>query len=257
MKIRISLWWVIFLPFMILSHMGKTLFFLFLMLSIHEAAHMMVARYFHYPIRSLIIYPFGLCAQMQYIGMGCVWKELLIVAVGPLTHLCFPYFFVLLQSCHLLSASYMEYLCYLNTSILIFNLLPIYPLDGGRLLQSFYHLCFRYRTAQRLAYITGIINLYLLFHYHIITSASAYLVMGFLLFQIVMCWKNLAYERIVFYHYRLAHPPNGRIRANRKDDLFRAYTNMMKTEQGWMLEDEWLLTYFQEEPLCRLRQIVL
>lgn len=102
MKIRISLWWVIFLPFMILSHMGKTLFFLFLMLSIHEAAHMMVARYFHYPIRSLIIYPFGLCAQMQYIGMGCVWKELLIVAVGPLTHLCFPYFFVLLQSCHLL-----------------------------------------------------------------------------------------------------------------------------------------------------------
>lgn len=257
MKFRISLWWLLFLPLMLLSHMGKTLFFLFLMLSIHETAHILVARYFHYPIRSLIIYPFGLCAQMQYIGMGSVGKELLIIAAGPLTHCCFPYLFAFLCSCHLISSAYMEYLCHLNTSILIFNLLPIYPLDGGRLLQSFYHLCFRYRMAQRLTYISSIIHLILLFHYRIITSASAYLVMGFLLFQIIMCWKNLAYERIVFYHYRLLHPPNGRLRANRKDDLFRAFTNMMKTKRGWMLEDEWLRTYFHEEPPRHLRQIIL
>lgn len=257
MKIRISLWWVIFLPFMILSHMGKTLIFLFFMLSIHEAAHMMAARCFHYSVRSLIIYPFGLCAQIPDIGMGSVWKELCIVAAGPLTHFLFPYVFAWLRDFHLLSAAYADYLCYLNTSILTFNLLPIYPLDGGRLLQSLYHLCFRYRTAQRLTYISSILHLFLLFHYRIVTTASAWLVMGFLLFQIVMCWKNLAYERIVFYHYRREHPPSGRLRANHKEDLFRANTNMMKIKQGWMLEDEWLRAYFHEEKPPHREPIVL
>lgn len=257
MKIRISLWWLLFLPLMLYLHMGKTLFFLFLMLSIHEAAHMAVAHAFHYPLRALVIYPFGLCAQMQYIGMGNVGKELLIIAAGPLTHCLFPYLFAFLCSWGLLSPAYTEYLCDLNTSILIFNLLPIYPLDGGRIVQSLYHLCFRYCTAQRLTYITGMLNLLLLFHYRIVRGASAWLVMSFLLWQILMCWKNLAYERILFYHYRLAHPPDGRIRANRKHDLFRAFTNMMKTEQGWMLEDEWLRAYFHEDPPQHLRQIIL
>lgn len=257
MKIRISLWWILFLPFMILSHMGKTLLFLFLMLSIHEVAHMMVARYFHYPIRSIIIYPFGLCAQMPTMGMGSVWQEMAIVAAGPLTHLLFPCFFAWLNACHLLSSAYTDYLCYLNTSILIFNLLPIYPLDGGRLVQSFYHLFFRYRTAQHLTYLTSLINLTMLFHYRIITTASAWLVMGFLLFQIVMCWKNIAYDRIVFYHYRRDHPPKGRLRANRKEDLFRANTNMMKSEHGWMLEDEWLRAYFHDAMPTHREPIVL
>ena len=100
----------------------------------------------------------------------------------------------------------MDYLCQLNASILIFNLLPVFPLDGGRIVQSLYHLVFRYTTAQRLTYLTGIVNLFLLWHYQIIQTASAMLVMSFLLLQILICWKQLDYELIAFYRFRMIHP---------------------------------------------------
>lgn len=244
MRLKISWLWLPFLPLLIASHMAKTLLFLFFMLSVHECAHMLTAHYFHYPIDKLILYPFGLSAQMRYIGMGSVWKEMLIIIAGPLTHLLFPYLFSFMASLELISQPYMSYLCQLNTSILVFNLLPVFPLDGGRIVQSLYHLVFRYTTAQILTYITGIINLFLLWHYRILQTASAYLVMSFLLLQILLCWKQLAFERIAFYRYRSTHPPKGFLRMNRKNDLYRAYINVMETKNGWILEDEWLRTAF-------------
>lgn len=247
MKLKISWLWLLFIPMLMMSHMGKTLFFLFLMLTIHECAHMLTAYYFHYPIEKIILYPFGLSAQMRYIGMGSVWRELVIIAAGPITHLLFPQLFSLLVSLELISQPYMDYLCQLNTSILIFNLLPVFPLDGGRIVQSLYHLVFRYTTAQRLTYLTGIVNLFLLWHYQIIQTASAMLVMSFLLLQILICWKQLAYERIAFYRFRMNHPAKGFLRMNRKTDLYRAYTNVIQTSYGWMPEDEWLKCVFHEQ----------
>lgn len=256
MKLKISWLWLLFFPMLILSHMGKTLLILFFMLSIHEFAHMLVAYFFHYPIEKITLYPFGLSAQLRYIGMGSIWKDMMIIIAGPATHLLFPYLFSLSASLQLISQPYLNYLCQLNTSILIFNLLPIFPLDGGRIIQSVYHLVFRYTTAQRLTYLTGIFNLFLLWHYQIIQTASAWLVMGFLLMQIFICWKQLAYERIAFYRYRFHHPAKGFLRTNRKHDLFRAYTNVMQTKHGWVLEDEWLKTKFHEQGEEPLRMML-
>lgn len=257
MNVKFSWWWMLFLPMFFYQRMGKTLCFLFLMLSIHECAHMMVAKCFRYPIDGVVIYPFGLCARMRYIGMGHVGKELLIILAGPLTHLCFPLLFHMLAEMHIISYVYMDYLCQMNYSILIFNLLPVYPLDGGRVVQSLYHLVFRYTTAQRLTFLTGIINLFLLFYYRILTTPSAMIVMGFLLFQIVMSWKQLAFERMQFYHYRKTHPCTGPMRSNQKDDLYRAYTNMMKTDHGWMMEEDWLKLHFQERLPANVYNVVL
>ncbi len=247
MRIRFSFWWILFLPLFFYFHMAKTLFFMFLMLSIHECAHMLIAYLFHYPIEGVIIYPFGLCAQMQHIGMGNVWKELLIIVAGPLTHLFFPYLFQMFVSLHLISDAYLMYLMRLNQSIVLFNLLPVYPLDGGRIVQSLYHMVFHYMNAQRLTLITSVINLFLLFHYGIVRTWSSLIVMGFLLTQICMAWKQIGLERLAFYQYRKAHPVALPIRSNCKQDLYRAYTNLMKQPNGWISEEEWLHKHFQDD----------
>lgn len=257
MKLHISWLWLPFVLFMFHSDMIKTTLFLFLMLSIHECAHMLVAYLFHYPIDSVTIYPFGVCAQMKYIGMGNVWKECLIIAAGPCMHLFFPWLFSLMVKINWISISYMEYLCMLNTSILIFNLLPIFPLDGGRLMQSLYHLFFPYTWAQRLTMISSTIHLFLLFYYDIITTWSAYVVMGFLLMQVVIAWHQIAFDRLQFYHYRKNHPVHYPLRAHHHKDLYRAYTNMMATQKGWIMEEEWLQYYFHEPNLIPRHTIIL
>lgn len=257
MKFRISWLW---LPFGILifhSDMIKTMAFLCLMLSLHEGAHMLVATFFHYPIESVTIYPFGVCAQMKYIGMGNVWKEFLIIAAGPCTHLIFPWLFSLLQNFGVISTSYMEYLCMLNTSILVFNLLPVFPLDGGRMMQSLYHLALPYTWAQRLTMASSILHLFLLFYYDILTTWSAYVVMGFLLMQILIAWKQITFDRLQFYHYRKNHPVSYPIHAHHHKDLYRAYTNMIATQKGWIMEDEWLQYYFHDSTLPHRHTIIL
>lgn len=257
MKLHISWLW---LPFGILifhTDMLKTILFLCMMLSIHEGAHMLVAAYFHYPIESVTIYPFGVSAQVKYIGMGNVWQELLIVVAGPCMHLIFPWIFSLFEQFGFISISYMDYLCMLNTSILVFNLLPIYPLDGGRAMQSIYHLLFPYTMAQRLTMLSSVLHLFLLFYYNILTTWSAYIVMGFLCMQILMSWKMLALDKLQFYHYRKNHPVSYPLRVHRHKDLYRAYTNMIATQKGWIMEEEWLQYYFHDFDVPQRHTILL
>ena len=82
----ISILWLPYLFLLRIVPMQKIVLYIFMMLTIHELAHILIARLFHYPIRKIIIYPFGLAAQISYIGYGSLIKETLILAAGPFTH---------------------------------------------------------------------------------------------------------------------------------------------------------------------------
>lgn len=243
-KLRVSWLWILFLVLMWYTQNLKTMFFIFSMLSIHELSHIVIGHLFHYEVEKVILYPFGLCAQMRYIGYGTIWKELLIIAAGPAVQFCFPLIFELLMKGNLISSSYADYLNMLNASILIFNLLPVYPLDGGRLLQSLYHLVLSYKKAQLATFITSLVNLFLLFHYRFLNGISGYLVLIFLGMQIIMGMRELTFSQLAFYHYRYQHPAKGKEKWNSGNDLYRARYNIMKTKNSWLEEQDWLKLYF-------------
>lgn len=225
----------------------KTLFFIFMMLSIHEMSHILTALYFKYEVDQVIIYPFGLCAQMKHIGYGSVYQELLIVAAGPLVHVVFPFVFQWLLSMQLISSAYADYLHILNTSILIFNLLPVYPLDGGRILQSLYHIVLPYRKAQLLTFITSIINLALLFYYRFLNGFSGIIVMVFLGMQIIMSLKDITFSQLSFFRYRYLHPVTCKDKINEGEDLYRARHNIMVRKHGWINEHDWLKMHYHKD----------
>lgn len=112
-------------------------------------------------------------------------------------HVLFPSLF---QFCvaRILSPSFASYLHTINASILLFNLLPIYPLDGGRLMQTF-SLLFT------LSY-SGICNPYLLpyfhhscFYFHLLQGVSAVIVLIFLILQIFLSWRSLPLTQLQFF----------------------------------------------------------
>lgn len=241
----ISWLWVPCMLFMWYTHTLKTMMCIFLMLSIHEGAHILFARVFQYEISSVIVYPFGVCAHMDHMGYGNIYKELLIIIAGPLTHLCFPFFIYLAMHTQLISDTYGQYLLMINTSIFIFNILPVYPLDGGRVIQSLLHLIFRFKTAQICTLIISLWNLWLLYSYRFLNGVSGTIVLLFLGMQIVTSFYQLSYQQLAFYHYRYHHPASGAIILNDGKDLYRSKTNIMKVKHGWMDEKQWLSFYFQ------------
>lgn len=243
-RIKLSYLWLPSFALLPYLHLTKVVFFIFLILSVHESAHMMVAMLCHYKVKEVTIYPFGLSATIPALGYGSLYKEVMIIAAGPLSQVIFPLLFSILMDVHWISKDFSSYLRMLNASILVFNLLPIYPLDGGRLVQVLFHCIFRYRSAQYGTCIASMLVLVLLFFSHCMQGLGAYVVQLFLFFQILICWKDIMRMQLSFYLYRYRHKSFLPIIMNKGNDLFRGRYNIMKHKQLWEEESTWLSRRF-------------
>lgn len=210
------------------------------MLAIHELAHITVASILQYPVTKITIYPFGLCAEIKHMGKGSIGRELCIIIAGPLMHCFYPFFFKILMQFDVISMNYMQYLMQLNAAIFIFNMLPIFPLDGGRILQSFYHIFLPYTFAQKVTYITSLVMLITFTLFQLMHTYSANVACLFLLIQLFLEWKALHQDVYSFYQYRMQHPKHGKLHSHRKKDLYRSCYNIMHYKEHWIMEEDWL-----------------
>lgn len=110
----------------------------FASLLLHELGHSVVALRYKVPVRSITLFVFGGVAQIG--GEPPSAKaEFGIAIAGPIVSLALGLAFYGAQS--LLGAAppllgMAEYLTYINLAVALFNLIPGYPLDGGRVLRA-------------------------------------------------------------------------------------------------------------------------
>jgi len=112
--------------------------FLFLSILLHELSHALVALHHGIGIRSITLFIFGGVAQMEKDPPDGE-TEFRIAVVGPLTSLALAGLFWLASTLPLLgSAGQMvaRYLAVINLILAVFNLVPAFPLDGGRILRG-------------------------------------------------------------------------------------------------------------------------
>jgi len=115
-----------------------TAIMLFVSVLLHELGHSVIALRYKIPVRSITLFLFGGVAQIAAEPPSAV-AELLIAIGGPLVSLALAVFFYTVQSAvsgvePLLGLT--KYLAYINIALVLFNLIPGYPLDGGRVLRA-------------------------------------------------------------------------------------------------------------------------
>ena len=96
---------------------------------IHEICHLLMAYYFHFQIQKIEILPFGAYLSIDDFYFHPIIEEMCVVLAGPCCH-----FFLYLIINSFAYSVYRDYLLEMNMLILGFNMLPIYPLDGGRVI---------------------------------------------------------------------------------------------------------------------------
>lgn len=126
---------------------------------LHELGHAMAARRYGVPTADITLLPIGGVARLQRIPEKPA-EELVVAIAGPLVNLAIVLVLYVLgvrptvdlaDSQHLVRASFLPKLMEVNLFLFLFNLLPAFPMDGGRILRAILALRLPYARATRLA----------------------------------------------------------------------------------------------------------
>ena len=121
-----------------IAAIATTLLF-FLSILAHELCHSIIAVLRGLPVKGITLFIFGGISQIAR-EANCPLTEFMVAIVGPLCSLLLGFsfwglYFALRPVSHTLS-DMASVLAYANIVLAIFNILPGFPLDGGRVLRA-------------------------------------------------------------------------------------------------------------------------
>jgi Zn-dependent protease/predicted RNA-binding Zn-ribbon protein involved in translation (DUF1610 family) len=175
---------------------------LFVIVLVHEFGHALACRQVGGQANQIVLWPLGGVAYVappQRPG-ATLWS----IAAGPLVNVVLAPVFIILVVLGSASGweqtmpngfSFITALCYMNLALLIFNLLPIYPLDGGQILQSLFWFVLGRARSLMVATIIGFIGVAGLIGLAILERQVWF---GILCVFILMnCWSGLMQARVL------------------------------------------------------------
>lgn len=110
---------------------------MFVCVLIHELSHSLVAQFLGLHVHSIVLHVFGgvsLIKEEHYTPA----REFQVTVAGPLSSFLLAAFFLVLRTLiqGRLAFAILTFLFFVNLLLALFNLLPGFPLDGGRILRS-------------------------------------------------------------------------------------------------------------------------
>jgi Zn-dependent protease/CBS domain-containing protein len=113
---------------------------LFASVVVHELSHSLVARYYGLPMKGITLFVFGGVAEMDDEPPNAKAEFMMAIAGPAASILIGLVFFLFYQSAKtawpLQVIAVIGYLYWINWMLALFNLIPAFPLDGGRVLRS-------------------------------------------------------------------------------------------------------------------------
>lgn len=201
---------------------------------LHELGHALAARAFDIPTRDITMYPFGGVASLARIPEKPL-QELIVALAGPLVNfLLIGIFFTLLaltgaslffsvkaltyaEGSLLSLHSWLYLLSAMNGVLALFNLLPAFPMDGGRVLRALLALRLPYMQATQIAAFVGQAFAILFFLVGLYGNPGLILI-GFFVFVAASQEKRQVEERTAMHGYTV------------KDALMREVPTLQATQ---------------------------
>lgn len=123
---------------------------------LHELGHALVARRYGIRTRRIILLPIGGMAQLEGEPRS-PREELAIALAGPAVNFALAFGLLMLEALGggILGFGLLESLMIANLSLGLFNLLPAFPMDGGRVLRAFLSMRMGPRRATEVAVFIG------------------------------------------------------------------------------------------------------
>lgn len=190
MHIKIDIKIFLFLLIFIITRKIQIYSILMIFSLIHEIGHLICGIFLGLKPYKITILPYGLKINFKVtsnnynknIGI----KKIILALAGPITNLiCISMAYIITKYINI-NVSYEIYqnIIYANLLIALFNMLPIYPLDGGRIVKEIIHIKSGIKKSYNITEIISEITLYIL---TIITSI------------LILYYKNISMIIVIIY----------------------------------------------------------
>jgi len=166
----------------------------FAILFIHELSHVIMAKILNESIAEIEILPVGFTAKLNNYGRYSYKKEFFIAIAGPLSNLLLLF---LAKSFGVLAGFFIL----ANMFICFINLIPSFPLDGGRVLRSILSRFFGAKKSTYYVSNIGIINSVILFVASIFLAFRNYFYLNIAILSIFLYFYNVSEKRFSYYKF--------------------------------------------------------
>lgn len=168
---------------------------------IHELGHLICGLVLGFKPKTISIIPYGFNLGFEVkcndynkrIGNGnqLTVKKIIIALAGPMANIICLILTEILRN--KMNVDLYQYAVYSNILLILFNLIPIYPLDGGRIAQGVLHIEAGLRKSYAYTKTITYINIVIL------TTISSIL---------ILCYKNIAIFLAIMYLWVMVYNSN-------------------------------------------------
>lgn len=154
-KYKLHPLFILYIVFLIVIKQYESVLIYLVVVTLHEFAHSFVAKKLGYKLDKMVLMPYGVCLNYKT-NSFTPSDEIMIAISGPLVNfflsiLCFASWWIFPEC-----MPFTYIFCMANVVMFVFNLLPCFPLDGGRVLAGLLTKKFERKIAIKITVIFNI-----------------------------------------------------------------------------------------------------
>ena len=161
LNLKISKWLIFQLIILFIFGLNKKFIACFFFIVLHELTHLVVAKFMNLEIRQVKLHCLGATLEIKDYGNLTLKEQIVVCIAGPLFNVTIGLIFFVIWK--FLNKDFFMTIVEINLSLAFFNVMPICPLDGFKLILSIFSLKFSYINANKIAtFISYITNIFLI-----------------------------------------------------------------------------------------------
>lgn len=217
------------------------------LLLIHELGHYTTAKLLKFKVLKIVIYPFGGITKIHDLINKDINEEILVATSGVIFQFIFYLIIVYLNHINIIRDYTLNIYTLYNNQIIFFNLMPIYPLDGSKIINLLLSKFFNYNLSNKLTIMISLIGMFLF----ILTSSynhnySYIMVLSVLIIYNYKFIKQLKYIYNKFllerYLYNISYPKIKII--NNGNKMYKNNSHIIKVNNNYITEKKYLSKYY-------------
>lgn len=163
---NIEIFWLTYLVYGYLIWNGylKLVLCLLFILLMHELGHILGCLFCDRKISRIKVYPYGCMIALEDNFVDDYWQDIIITIAGPLMYIVIELILYIGNCYSIISNILYLYLKTANLNVFLMNIIPILPLDGGRIVKDVFCIIFK-KYGEYISFLSSIILCFILYSY--------------------------------------------------------------------------------------------